>query len=81
MLFGGIERYGNATTKQSKIPQERIIFKPFPHQQKKKSSCVAATMFALALIQSLLQSRSVQEHPCFLAWEIHDTGFHVNSTI
>ena len=83
MLFGGIERYGNATTKQSKIPKERIIFKPFPHQQtnQKKSSCVAATMFALALIQSLLQSPSVQERPCFLAWEIHDTGFHVNSTI
>jgi len=78
MLFGGIERYGNATTKQSKIPtgENSIQAISLP-----KKGCVAATVFALALIQSLLQSRSVQEHPCFLAWEIHDTGFHVNSTI
>ena len=81
MLFGGTERYGNATTKQSKIPQGENNIQAISPPKKKKSSCVAATMFALALIQSLLQSRSVQEHPCFLAWEIHDTGFHVNSTI
>jgi hypothetical protein len=37
MLFGGIERYGNATTKQSKIPQgENSIQAIFPPKKKKK---------------------------------------------